>query len=251
MLHSDLPKTGEFSCSNELVNRLQHAIEWGGRSNFVDIPTDCPQRDEREGWTGDYAVFASTASYNFDMSRFLDKWLRDLSAEQAKGGGIPMVVPKAGNPFPTMATSCWGDVCILAPWAEYLARGDVAMLRRQYPTMKRFLKAAKWWSELGSIRRDRRRIWQFPFHFGDWTSPDGAAKEWIQKGRWIGTAYFANSCGLVAQIAEILGETEDVDYYRGLRDEIVSAYRSVFTDGHGQARRRSSRPPTCCRSTSG
>jgi alpha-L-rhamnosidase len=237
VLHSDLPKTGEFSCSDERVNKLQNAIEWGGRSNFVDIPTDCPQRDEREGWTGDYAVFASTASYNFDMSRFLDKWLRDLSAEQAKGGGIPMVVPKAGNPFPTMATSCWGDVCILAPWAEYLARGDVAMLRRQYATMTRFLKAAKWWSELGSVRRDHRRIWQFPFHFGDWTSHDGSAKEWIQKGKWIGTAYFANSCGLVARIADILGEEEDADYYRGLRAEIVSAYRNVFTDGRGNVKR--------------
>lgn len=237
VLHSDLAQTGQFSCSDELVNKLQNAIEWGGRSNFVDIPTDCPQRDEREGWTGDYAVFASTASYNFDMSRFLDKWLRDLSAEQAKGGGIPMVVPKAGNPFPTMATSCWGDVCILAPWAEYLARGDVAMLRRQYATMKRFLKAAKWWSELGSVRRDHRRIWRFPFHFGDWTSHDGSAKEWIEKGKWIGTAYFANSCGIVVRIAEILGEAEDADYYRGLRAEIVSAYRNVFTDGRGNVKK--------------
>ncbi|MGN6128215.1 MAG: family 78 glycoside hydrolase catalytic domain [Humibacter sp.] len=233
VLHSDVDKVGEFHCSNELLNKLQHAIEWGGRSNFVDIPTDCPQRDEREGWTGDYAVFASTASFNFDMSRFVGKWMRDVSAEQAKGGGIPMVVPRAGNPFPVMATSCWGDVCVLAPWAEYLARGDLELLRRHYPTMKRFLKAAKWWSGLGSIRRDRRRVWRWPFHFGDWTSPDGSAKEWIQKGRWIGTAYFANSCGLVAQIADLLGEPAEAAYYRGLRDEITQAYRHVFTDGRG------------------
>ena len=233
VLHSDVPQVGEFSCSNDLINKLQHAIQWGGRSNFVDIPTDCPQRDEREGWTGDYAVFASTAGFNFDMSRFIGKWMRDVAAEQGRGGGIPMVVPKAGNPFPTMATSCWGDVCVLAPWAEYLARGDLEVLRRNYPTMKRFLKAAKWWAQLGSFTRDARRIWRWPFHFGDWTSPDGSAKEWIQKGKWIGTAYFANSCAIVARIADLLGESADAAHYRRLHTEIATAYRAVFTDGHG------------------
>ncbi len=233
VLHSDLEQIGHFTSSNELLNRLQSAIEWGGRSNFVDIPTDCPQRDEREGWTGDYAVFASTAAFTFDMSRFADKWLRDVSAEQGRGGGIPMVVPKAGNPFPTMATSCWGDVCVLAPWAEYLARGDLELLRRQYPTMVRFLKAARWWARFGSVRRDRRRIWSRPFHFGDWTAPGLGAKEWIARGPWIGTAYLANSCGIVARIAELLGDTERAAELRALREEIVRAYRNVFTDGAG------------------
>lgn len=233
VLHSDLAETGSFSCSDERLNRLQSAIQWGGRSNFVDIPTDCPQRDEREGWTGDYAVFAPTASYNFDMSRFVDKWLRDLSAEQGRGGGIPMVVPKAGNPFPTMATSCWGDVCVLAPWAEYQARGDLSLLRRQYPTMKKFLKAATWWSRLLSVSTDQRHIWRFPFHFGDWTSTDGTVRDWLAKGKWIGTAYFANSCGLVAQIADLLGKPMDAARYRALRAAIVTAYRNVFTDGRG------------------
>ncbi|RXZ49811.1 family 78 glycoside hydrolase catalytic domain [Agromyces binzhouensis] len=233
VLHSDLPETGEFSCSDPLLNRLQDAIRWGGRSNFVDIPTDCPQRDEREGWTGDLAVFASTAAFNFDMSRFLDKWLRDVTAEQARGGGIPMVVPKAGNPFPTMATSVWGDVCILAPWAEYLARGDLGLLRRQYPTMRRFLKAAAWWSRFLAIGTDRRRVWRFPFQFGDWAAPTGAAKDWLARGKWIGTAYYAGSCALVAQIADLLGEHEDAARYRTLREEIAGAYRRVFTDGKG------------------
>lgn len=232
VLHSDLRQTGTFSSSNERLNRLQSAIEWGGRSNFVDIPTDCPQRDEREGWTGDYAAFATTASYNFDMSRFLRKWLRDMSAEQARGGGIPMVVPRSGNGFPVMATSLWGDVCIMAPWAEYLARGDIGMLRRTYPMMKRFLRAADWWSKLLAVG-DHRRIWQFPFHFGDWTSPDGSAKEWIRKGRWIGTAYHANSLGIVARVADVLGEVEDAASYRALREKVIHAYRSVLTDGRG------------------
>ena len=236
VLHSDLPETGSFRCSNDLLNRLQSAIRWGGWSNFVDIPTDCPQRDEREGWTGDYAVFASTASFNFDMSRFVGKWLRDVSAEQGRGGGIPMVVPRAGNGFPVMATSCWGDVCILAPWAEYLARGDLNLLRRHYPTMRRFLKAARWWSELLSVGR-RRRIWRLPFHFGDWAAPDGSVRQWIARGRWIATAYFANSCAIAARIAELLGETEDAAAYRRLRDEAVRAYRDVLTDGHGTVKR--------------
>jgi alpha-L-rhamnosidase len=238
VLHSDLDETGSFECSNPLINDLQSAIQWGGRSNFVDIPTDCPQRDEREGWTGDYAVFAPTASYNFDMSRFLTKWLRDINAEQGRGGGIPMVVPKAGNPFPVMATATWGDVCVLAPWAEYLARGDLRMLREQYPTMKRFLKAASWWSSLLSVRPDRRNIWRFPFHFGDWTAPDGDVKQWLARGRWVGTAYYANSCALVARIADLLGAHADARMFRDRRARIVSAYRNVFTDGAGKLKKK-------------
>jgi alpha-L-rhamnosidase len=234
VLHSDLPETGEFSCSNDLVNRLQSAIQWGGLSNFVDIPTDCPQRDEREGWTGDYAVFAPVASYNFDMSRFLRKWLRDVRAEQGRGGGIPMVVPRAGNPFPVMATATWGDVCILAPWAEYLARGDLRMLREQYPVMKRFLKAAGWWSALLSVGRNNRRIWRYPFHFGDWTAPDTDVRGWLRRGRWVATAYLAQSYAIVAQIADLLAAPEDAQRYRRLREEVVEAYREVFTDGRGK-----------------
>jgi alpha-L-rhamnosidase len=234
VLHSDLPETGRFESSNELLNRLDDAIRWGGRSNFVDIPTDCPQRDERQGWTGDIAVFASTAAYQFDMSRFLDKWLRDLSAEQSRGGGIPMVVPRAGDKWPTLATACWGDSCVLVPWAEYLARGDVELLRRQYPTMKLFLKAAKRWAGLFSLRPTRRLVWRFPFHFGDWAAPEGGAKDWIAKGKWIATAYFANSAGLMSRIAGLLGEERDAKYYADLRQRIIHAYRAVFTDGEGR-----------------
>jgi Alpha-L-rhamnosidase N-terminal domain./Bacterial alpha-L-rhamnosidase. len=234
VLHSDLPEAGTFTSSNELLNRLDDAIRWGGKSNFVDIPTDCPQRDERQGWTGDTAVFASTAAYHFDMTRFFDKWLRDVSAEQSRGGGIPMVVPRAGDKWPVLPTACWGDACVLVPWAEYLARGDVELLRRQYPTMKRFLRAAKRWAGLFSIRPTRRLIWRFPFHFGDWAAPTGGAKEWIARGKWIATAYFANSAGLLARIAEILGEERDAAHYAALRERIIRAFRVVFSDGEGR-----------------
>lgn len=146
-----------------------------------------------------------------------------------------MVVPRAGNPFPVMATACWGDVCVLAPWAEYAARGDLRMLRRQYPTMVRFLRAATWWAHLGSIG-SRRWIWRLPFHFGDWTSPDGDVKLWLKRGPWIGTAYLANSLAIVARIADLLGETRDATGFRAQREKVVAAYRDVLTDGAGMVR---------------
>lgn len=234
VLHSNIHEIGYFCCSNDMINRLQENIRWGAKSNFVDIPTDCPQRDERQGWTGDIAVFASTACFNFDMSRFFDKWLMDMRAEQGRGGGIPMVIPRAGDSWPVMATSCWGDSCVLVPWAEYMARGNIELLRKQYPTIKKFLKAAKWWSNFLSITPNSRYIWRWPFHFGDWCAPEGTARDWIAKGKWIGTAYFANSCGIAAQIAGILGYDKDAEYYRNLREKIIRAYRNVFTDGSGK-----------------
>lgn len=233
VLHSNLPEIGHFDCSNELINQLQSNIRWGGKSNFVDIPTDCPQRDERQGWTGDFAVFASTATFNFDMSRFIDKWLLDMRSEQGSGGGFPMVIPRGGDSWPAMATSAWGDASVLVPWAEYLARGDKRVLEQQYPAIQKFLKAAKWWSGLLSFSPNSRYIWRFPFHFGDWCAPDENVKQWLAKGKWVATAYFANSCHITAQIAEILGKDSDAKYYRDLRSKIVNAYRKVFTDGEG------------------
>lgn len=237
VLHSDFEETGSFECSDGRLNQLQSNIRWGGKSNFVDIPTDCPQRDERQGWTGDLAVFARTACFNFDMSRFLNKWLLDMRAEQGCGGGLPMVIPRAGDMWPTMASSCWGDSCILVPWAEYLARGDKQLLERHYPTMKKFLKAVKWWAGFLSFTPNGRYIWRFPFHWGDWCSPEGNAQNWILKGKWVATAYFANSCAIMAQIADLLGRSDDALYYRRLRDKIASSYRKVFTDGKGRLKK--------------
>lgn len=128
-LSSELKETGSFLCSNEQLNRLNENIRWSARSNFVDIPTDCPQRDERLGWTRDIAVFARTACWNYDTSSFFSKWLRDVRSEQGRFGGIPMVVPRNGHLWPPFTTACWGDCCILVPWAEYLARGDLDLLR--------------------------------------------------------------------------------------------------------------------------
>lgn len=234
VLHSDISEIGFFACSNPLLNRLNENIKWGGKSNFMDIPTDCPQRDERQGWTGDTAVFSSTACFNFDMSRFYDKWLLDVIAEQGIGGGIPMVVPKQGDAFPPLATACWGDACVLVPWAEYLARGDKELLKRQYPSMKKFVKAARRWAFFFGIGPNKSYIWEKPFQFGDWCAPEGSAKEWMARGKWIATAYLANSCQIMSKAADILGRYEDVNYFEKLREKVIKAYRAVFTDGKGR-----------------
>lgn len=235
-LYSDLEQIGEFTCSNELLNRLQSNIVWSGKSNFVDIPTDCPQRDERLGWTGDIAVFAATACFNFNMTGFLDKWLNDLRYDQKAHGGIPFVIPAGRDGFPAPTIAGWGDSCILVPWASYLYSGDIRVLKRQYKSMKRFLKAVERWAALFSIG-DRRYIWRLPFGLGDWCAPGEAPRQWLAKNRWIATAYFANSCGIMEKIATLLGKSADAQYYSVLRKKIIRAYRNVFTDRKGFVRR--------------
>ena len=232
-LYSDFEHTGSFECSNEQLNKLQSNILWAGKSNFVDIPTDCPQRDERQGWTGDISVFANTACFNFDLSRFLEKWLKDVRLEQGWGGGIPMVVPRHGSTPPVVATACWGDSCILVPWAEYLARGNVELLRRQYPCMKKFMKAVKFWASLYGPG-DRKYIFKWLFQFGDWCAPEGGVKDWLARDKWMGAAYYANSARIMAKIATILGESEDQKYYEELRRNICRAFCNLLTDGHGK-----------------
>ena len=238
-LYSDVEENGSFECSNEMINQLQSNIKWSSKSNFVDIPTDCPQRDERMGWTGDIAVFANTACYNFDMSRFLEKWLVDVKNEQLKTGGIPNTVPihLYGFPatMPKMAQAFWGDACILVPWAEYLARGDKELLVKMYPTMKKYVKACKFWASLGVGKY--RYIWHTPalFNFGDWVAPDEPTMAgWQKRSKWTATASLVNTSAHLSKIAEILGEKEDAKYYKELSEKVADAYVSVFTDGNGK-----------------
>ena len=233
-LYSDFDETGSFECSDALLNKLQSNIIWSGKSNFVDIPTDCPQRDERMGWTGDISVFARTACFDFDLSAFLEKWLRDVRAEQGRGGGLPLVVPKQGISAPTVATACWADGIILVPWAEYLARGDTQLLREMYPAMKKYLKAVRFWASLSGSGKYRRHIWKWLFQFGDWCAPEGGIFDWMKRGKWIATAYYANSCLIVSKIADILGKKEDAKFFAGLSGKIAASFRHVFTDGKGK-----------------
>ncbi len=240
VLYSDIGSTGFFRCSDPMINRLQENILWSSRSNLMDIPTDCPQRDERMGWTGDIAVFAPTACFNFDMSRFLEKWLRDMRSEQFRGGGIPNTVPRQGYGFPTtmpdMAVDWWDDACVLVPWAEYLARGDVGILKKNYPMMKKYVKAQLFWAGLFSFGK-KRYIWDTPgvFHFGDWVAPDvDKMSGWQGRAKWTATASMKNMCSLVSRIAGILDEKEDMERLSALADKISDAYCSEFTDGSGR-----------------
>ena len=233
-LYSDVKETGSFTCSNELVNRLQNAIRWGAKSNFTDIPTDCPQRDERLGWTGDIALFSPTACYNFDMSRFLYKWLLDVKAEQGRGGGIPMIVPsvKIYNQIEmslTHAVDHWGDCCIWAPWAEYRVRGDRRILRTMYPTMRRYMAACVHWAELGSFGA-AKRVWSAGHHYGDWCAPDTDFQGWMKRGKYTATACLAYSAGIMEKIARILERETDAEYYHTLMEETAAAYRKVLMD---------------------
>ena len=138
-----------------------------------------------------------------------------------------MTCPKTDDGWKKMATGCWGDSCVLVPWAEYMARGDEELLRRFYPMMKKFLAACERRAALFSVGK-HRRIWSLPFQFGDWCAPEGGFAKWVLRGKWMATAYFANSCRIVARIAEILGETDDKEYYVNLYKEIGEAYTSIL-----------------------
>ena len=232
-IYSDLTVTGDFSCSDERLNQLQKNLVWSGKDNFVDIPTDCPQRDERQGWTGDIALFAGTACFNFQMNRFLGKWLRDMKAEQGKLGAIPFVVPVRKGVTPSITTSCWGDSCILVPYAIYWSTGNREVLHQMYPVMKKYLADVSRWAMAGFIKNHSRYIFSLPFQFGDWCAPYGNPKDWLGKGPWTGTAYYCYACQVMSEIAEALGERADCDFYRKKSEKIKKAYRIRFMDGDG------------------
>lgn len=239
-LYSDVEEQGTFSCSSSKLNRLQSNITWSAKSNFMDIPTDCPQRDERMGWTGDIAVFAPTACWNFNMSRFLDKWLSDMEAEQLPTGGIPNTIPAQGYGFPAtmpaMAIEFWGDACILVPWALYQAEGDKHVLEKYYPMMKKYVDACRFWAGLFSAGK-HRYIWNTPsmLHFGDWVAPDvPQMSQWQKRSKWTATASLCNTSGILSDIAEILGMGQDAEKYRKISKRTADAYCSILTDGNGK-----------------
>lgn len=238
-LYSDVAEGGGFVCSDPMLNQLQQNILWGARSNFVDIPTDCPQRDERMGWTGDIAVFGPTACFNFDMARFLDKWLRDMRSEQNRGGGIPNTIPVHLYGFPAtmprMAIDWWGDACVLVPWALYQATGEIRFLSDNYGMMKKYVKACRFWAGFGFGKQ--RYIWDTPpvLHFGDWVAPDvPKMQQWQARAKWTATASLCSTSGLTARIARILGRDGEADELEQLSARVADAYCSVFTDGKGR-----------------
>lgn len=245
-LYSDMPSIGSFECSDERVNQLQRNIMTSLKANFVDIPTDCPQRDERSGWTGDIAVFAPTAAFNMDISGFMRKWLRDLTLCQRENGVVPMFVPDngfgrhKGDGLFGLAANCddavWGDAAILVPWAIYQSTGDVSVLENQYESMKAWLAYEERMAKKHSVG-DNQYIWTAGFHFGDWLAPGEDMLANMKKAKWTSTAYFANSANLMSQIAQVLGHEEDAERYAVLYENIRRAFQSVLVDKDGHIKK--------------
>ena len=174
------------------------------------------------------------------MSRFLEKWLKDVQAEQLPTGGIPNTVPAQGYGFPAtmppIAVDFWGDACVLVPWAEYCARGDVKLLEEYYPMMKKYVKACRFWAGLFSFGK-KKYIWDTPavLHFGDWVAPDvPKMSQWQGRSKWTATASLCNTSMTLARIAKILGHEEEAKEFRALSRKAAKAYRDVFTDGNGK-----------------
>jgi alpha-L-rhamnosidase len=232
VVYSDLAPTGTFETSNALVNRLQQNIVWGQRGNFVDVPTDCPQRDERLGWTGDAQVFARTAAFNMDVSGFFAKWLADVTADQKPDGAVPWVIPDViGRKENGRAASAgWADAAVIVPWTMYQAYGDTGVLARQYASMRA-------WVEYMRAQAGDRLLWTSGFHFGDWLAFQTVRADYpgaTTDKDLIATAYFAHSTDLLARSADVLGKTEDARSYRNLFDRIRSAFQREYLTATGR-----------------
>lgn len=236
VMHSEMERVGEISTSNPLLNQLHHNFLWGLKGNFVDVPTDCPQRDERLGWTGDAQIFCRTAMYLTNSYTFYKKWLVDVAVDQTKDGGVAHVVPniEEGKTDDNWllsqgehSASAWADVAVIMPWTMYQMYGDIEILKRQYSSMK------LWIDFMDNHSNDY--IWNYKLQFGDWVALDA------EEGSYFGatpndltcTAYFAYSTGLFAKIAKVLGNTEDFEKYSNLNKNIVDKFQKTFFDDKG------------------
>ena len=229
VLHTDMPATGSFECSDPLINQLQSNIQWGQRGNYLEVPTDCPQRDERLGWTGDAQVFMRTGAFNFEVTGFFTKWIQDIADAQAEDGRVPVVIPdhnRDGSESPA-----WSDAVVICPWTLYRCYGDTTVLEKHYGTMRKYVDyLAK--EATGLIRRHTDTDeWG---GFGDWLAMDGS-------GKWdggtpkdlIGTAYFAYSTKLLAQAAGVLDKRDDAARYGRLFSRIRKAFQKRFINREG------------------
>ncbi len=231
---SDLERTGWFECSDPLLTKLHDNVVWGMRGNFLDVPTDCPQRDERLGWTGDIQVFAPTAAYLHDCAGFLTSWLKDLAADQTPEGVVPLFVPRVdlygpfGEPIPQAG---WGDAAVLVPWVMYQRFGDVDVLRRQYPSM------CAWVDGLTATLGAGTLFDKPPFQLGDWLdpaappeNPTAAATDPIL----VATAYRVRAAQVLSDIAGILGQEGDSAKYADLAESVRQAFHDEYVTPHGR-----------------
>jgi alpha-L-rhamnosidase len=222
-LTSATPVAGEFSCSSPMLNKLYNNIVWTQRANYIDIPTDCPQRDERMGWTGDAQIYVHTATLNSDVAAFYNKWLVDLDDGQLPDGHYPRVAPRKvdegeGGP-------AWADAGVICPWTIYKTYGDRQFLEEHYEPMARFIAYYEKRSLPGPLPPER-------FHaFGDWLNVRADTPREV-----IYMAYFAHSTRLMAQIADVLGKNDDAMRYRDLLEKIRTSFQQNFVDADGKVR---------------
>jgi len=221
VLHSDIPKTGTFECDHPLVNQLVQNIDWGQRGNFLSIPTDCPQRDERLGWLGDAQIFARTAAGSRDVAAFFAKWMDDVSDAQSPEGGFPDVAPRLVDLAD--GAPAWGDAGVIVPWTMYQVYGDTGLLETHYDAM------ARWIEYLRSVNPDGLWTHRRSNDFGDWLSIAADTNKDL-----LATAYFAYDTSLMARIAAVLGRPEDAARYDALLGEIKSAFQRAFVADDGR-----------------
>ena len=228
VIHSQMDRRGELKTTNDLVNQLIHNALWGMKGNFLDVPTDCPQRDERCGWTGDAQIFSGTACFFMDTWAFYAKYGRDLALEQQKlDGSVPDVVPVAN--FRGDASTAWADAATVIPWNVYLHSGDVDILRRQFDSMKGWVDYMKHQDDADG----GKRLWQTGTHYADWLALDGNWPGGVYGGtdpHYIASGYYYYSTRIVEKAARLLGREADAARYGKLADEIRDAFhREYFT----------------------
>ncbi len=228
VVYSDLTQTGKIRTSDTMLNQLFSNILWGQKGNYLDVPTDCPQRNERLGWAGDAQVFIKAASYNFDVRKFFKKWLGDMKIDQAEHGGIPRVIPNVfhssvdSNEF-EMYSAAWADAVCIIPWELYLAYGDKSFLENMYSAMKK-------WIGYITDTTQKEGLWIGGNHFGDWLELKAKYGECKGETRddLVASAFYAYSCWLVCKAGKVL--CEDVSYYEELHKKIVKAFKEEFKD---------------------
>ncbi|WP_330286088.1 family 78 glycoside hydrolase catalytic domain [Streptomyces sp. NBC_00576] len=229
VIGSDLRRTGWFSCSDPLLERLHENVVWSMRGNFLAVPTDCPQRDERLGWTGDIQVFAPTAAFLYDVGGFLASWLRDLSADQGKDGNVPWFVPDL-MPTPSPPTAAWSDAATVVPWVLHERYVDRGLLARQLPSMVA-------WTDCAARETDETGCWRAGFQFGDWLDP-AAPADAPSAGRTppevVATAYLVRSAELTSLAAETLGELETARRYTELAERTRAAFAREYVTASGR-----------------
>ena len=215
VITSDTPETGTFQCSNPMVNQLQSNIEWGQRGNFVSVPTDCPQRDERLGWMGDAQIFVRTATYNCDVAAFYEEWMQAVSDGQSPEGGFPDVAPRKVDLAD--GAPAWGDAGVIVPWTVYQAYGDTGILKQHWSAMR------GWMNYLTSVNPNGLWMNRRNNDFGDWLSIDADTPKDV-----LATAYYAYDASLMAQMARALGKPTEAAEYDALFAHIKAAFNTAY-----------------------